>query len=214
MKKILSRCINLSGKAYQPILNQRLLTGLRFLLKSISMGMKLILTFFCKTESESSTRLLITSINPTMFSLWIMANPSLNSSGKKSTGTVGLMEETLEKLGVQHGCIHFEAKSTNMGAIPIEINLRMGGDYVHSYIKDAWDVDMIEMSVKIALGIYIKIEKPSLRRNILSVGIYTLNTRVFWCNLILNEGQKKISTLKSFIFSKKLGIRYWYPRWI
>ncbi len=71
-----------------------------------------------------------------------------------------MVEETLEKLGIQNGCIHFEAKYCKKGAFPIECNLRMGGDYVYSYTKDAWGIDLIEYSVKIALGEYIKINQP------------------------------------------------------
>lgn len=71
-----------------------------------------------------------------------------------------MAEEALEKLGIQNGCIHFEAKSTKEGPVPIEINMRMGGDYVYSYVKGAWGVDMIEYAVRIALGMYVKIEKP------------------------------------------------------
>ncbi len=71
-----------------------------------------------------------------------------------------LAEETLEKLGVQNGCIHFEAKTTKDGSIPIEANLRMGGDYVYSYIKGAWNIDLVENAVKIALGEFIKV-KPN-----------------------------------------------------
>lgn len=68
-----------------------------------------------------------------------------------------LMEETLEKLGIQNGLIHFEGKYTHKGAFPIEINMRMGGDYVYSYNKSAWEVDLIEQAVAIALGEYIKL---------------------------------------------------------
>lgn len=71
-----------------------------------------------------------------------------------------LAEETLEKFGIQNGCIHFEAKSTKKGAYPIELNLRMGGDYVYSYTKSAWNVDLIEQSVKIATGEFVKIKQP------------------------------------------------------
>ncbi len=73
---------------------------------------------------------------------------------------LSLAEETVEKLGIQNGIIHFEAKSTKNGPVPIEINLRMGGDYIHAYIKDSWGVDMVEYAAKIALGEYIKIQKP------------------------------------------------------
>ncbi|MCX6740414.1 MAG: ATP-grasp domain-containing protein [Candidatus Parcubacteria bacterium] len=69
-------------------------------------------------------------------------------------------EETLEKLGLQNGIVHWEAKSTPHGPVPIEINLRMGGDYIYSYIKGCWGVDLIEYAVKVALGYFIKIKKP------------------------------------------------------
>ena len=72
---------------------------------------------------------------------------------------IEMCEDTLEKLGIFNGCIHYEAKSTKNGPFPIEVNLRMGGDYVWSYIKDAWDVDLIENAVKIALGELIKFPK-------------------------------------------------------
>ena len=76
---------------------------------------------------------------------------------------IHMAEETLEKLGIQNGCIHFEAKSTKSGPVPIEINLRMGGDEVYSFVKGAWGVDLIEYAVKIALGIFFpKINKPAL----------------------------------------------------
>ncbi len=67
-----------------------------------------------------------------------------------------MAEEVLEKLGIENACIHFEAKTTKQGTVPIEVNLRMGGDYVYSYTKDALDVDLIENVVKIAIGEYIK----------------------------------------------------------
>lgn len=69
-------------------------------------------------------------------------------------------EETLEKLGLQNGLVHWEAKASPTGPVPIEINLRMGGDYIYSYIKSCWGVDLIEYAVKIALGYFIKIKKP------------------------------------------------------
>ncbi|KKQ27359.1 MAG: D-alanine-D-alanine ligase-like protein [Candidatus Magasanikbacteria bacterium GW2011_GWC2_37_14] len=77
-------------------------------------------------------------------------------------GLVELAEEILEKLGIQNGCIHFEGKATSRGPFPIEVNMRMGGDYVYSYNKAAWDLDLIENSIKICLGQYIKIPKQNL----------------------------------------------------
>lgn len=70
-------------------------------------------------------------------------------------------EEVLEKMGVYNGCIHFEAKYTKKGPIPIEVNLRMGGDSVYSYNKTAWHVDLVDGAVAIACGEYIpKIDLP------------------------------------------------------
>ncbi|MEK7065216.1 MAG: ATP-grasp domain-containing protein [Patescibacteria group bacterium] len=72
---------------------------------------------------------------------------------------IELAEETLEKLGIQNGCIHFEAKSSKDGPMLVDVNLRMGGDYVYSYTKDAWGVDLIEYAVKAAIGQFIPVKK-------------------------------------------------------
>lgn len=74
---------------------------------------------------------------------------------------IDLAEETLEKLDIQNAIIHYEAKISKGVAYPIEVNLRMGGDYIPSYIKGAWGISFVEFAAKIALGIHIKIEKPT-----------------------------------------------------
>lgn len=74
---------------------------------------------------------------------------------------IDMADEILEKLGIQNGCIHLEAKSTANGPVPIEVNLRMGGDEIYPSVKGAWKVDLIENAAKVALGIYIpKIDRP------------------------------------------------------
>ena len=88
-----------------------------------------------------------------------------------------LAEESLEKLRVQNACVHFEAKSTEHGPVPIEINLRMGGDEVYSIVKATWGTDLIENAVKIALGIYIpKIKRPDEPKKYI-IGQYFLPTQ-------------------------------------
>ncbi len=72
-----------------------------------------------------------------------------------------MASETLEKIGVRDGCIHFEARvtmkaETGIRARPIEVNLRMGGDEVYSFVKKAWGYDLIDNAVRVALGLYIK----------------------------------------------------------
>ncbi len=74
---------------------------------------------------------------------------------------VDLAEEILERMGVENGCIHFEAKYGSRGAMPIEVNLRMGGDEVYYFVKTAWGVDLIENAARIMTGQYIRpIIKP------------------------------------------------------
>lgn len=68
---------------------------------------------------------------------------------------IQLAEYTLERLGIMHGCIHFEAKYTTSGPIPIEVNVRLGGDESYPFNKTVWKVDLIEHAVNIALGEYI-----------------------------------------------------------
>lgn len=82
---------------------------------------------------------------------------------------VGMAEEMLERLGVENGCIHFEAKYGSRGPMPIEINLRMGGDEVYDFIRIAWGVDLVENAAKIALGEYIHpISKPETPKKFIS----------------------------------------------
>ena len=57
---------------------------------------------------------------------------------------VAMAEEMLERFGVEDGCIHFEAKYSSRGPVPIEINQRMGGDEVYDFIRIAWGVDLVE----------------------------------------------------------------------
>lgn len=83
-----------------------------------------------------------------------------NLSNDDQENIIATVEETLEKLGVRDGCIHFEAKLTKQGTVPIEANLRMGGDEMYSSVKKVWGVDLIEGAVRVALGIYIPKMKP------------------------------------------------------
>ncbi len=68
---------------------------------------------------------------------------------------------TLAALGVKNGCIHFEAKIGPGGAVPIEVNLRMGGGEVYLYSNLVWGVDLVENAVKICLGIPLSLPPPA-----------------------------------------------------
>jgi len=127
-------------------------------------------------------------------------------SDRNKLELIAMAEENLEKLGVQHGIIHFEAKSTKDGPVPIEINLRMGGDEVHSFVKGAWNVDLIECAAKIALGIYIpKIIRQEMPRKYIT-GVYFLaEYSGVLSQLDINEEIRKKDYLEELHFFKKIG---------
>jgi D-alanine-D-alanine ligase-like ATP-grasp enzyme len=119
---------------------------------------------------------------------------------------VELAEEVLEKMGIQNGCIHFEAKTTKDGPVPIEVNLRMGGDYVHSFVKGAWGVDLIENAVKIACGIYIRhIPKPERPLKFLAGKYFIPDYSGILAKLDIDEKLRKSPRLEEVSFYKKIG---------
>ena len=127
-------------------------------------------------------------------------------SPKNQQDLINLAEELLEKLGVQNSVIHFEAKSTINGPVPIEIGLRMGGDEVHSFVKGAWGADLVENAAKIALGVFIpKIQKPDAPRKYIT-GVYFLSDYSgVLTKLNINEEIKTKKYLEELHFFKKVG---------
>lgn len=118
---------------------------------------------------------------------------------------IEMAEEVLEKLGIKDGCVHFEAKSTKNGPIPIEVNLRMGGDYVYSYIKGAWGVDLIEQAVKVAIGEYVKVYKPTKpRKYIVGWDLHPESSGILVERDIAEELKNK-SYLEEIHFYKEIG---------
>lgn len=90
-------------------------------------------------------------------------------SPKQQAELVDIAEEILERMGVRDGCIHFEAKYGPRGPMPIEVNLRMGGDEVYYFVKTAWGVDLIENAARIMLGEYVRpIQKPETPKKFVS----------------------------------------------
>jgi len=127
-------------------------------------------------------------------------------SNKNQRELIEMAEVNLEKIGVQNAVIHFEAKSTIDGPVPIEINLRMGGDEVYSFVKGAWNFDLIESAAKIAVGIYIpQIKKPEMPRKYLT-GVYFLSDYSgVLSQLDINEEIRKKDYVEEFHFFKKIG---------
>ena len=124
---------------------------------------------------------------------------------KNQKELISMAEETLEKLGILHGIIHFEAKYSSSGAVPIEVNVRMGGDEVYSFVKSAWGVDLVENAVKIALGEYIRIEKPELPKKYISGDYFLPKYSGVLSQLYIDQNIKRTEHLGEFHFEKKTG---------
>lgn len=62
----------------------------------------------------------------------------------------------LQALGVENCCVHFEARWTARGAVPIEANLRLGGAEVYEFNRGAYGVDLVEGAARIALGLPVQ----------------------------------------------------------
>lgn len=125
---------------------------------------------------------------------------------KNQAELLAIADETLEKLGILNGCVHFEAKSTAHGPIPLEINLRLGGDEVYPSVKAAWHVDLVENTLKIACGLYIpKFEFPNGPYEYLAAETFSSDHSGILVNLDIDEGLKRRSFVKEFQFDKKIG---------
>src|SRR3989339_262736 len=133
------------------------------------------------------------------------ATPSALSQ-KNQNDLISLAEEILEKMGIQNGIIHFEAKSSPTGPVPIEINLRMGGDEVYAFVKGAWGADLIENAVKIALGIYIPIiEKPEMPKKYMVSASFLPDYSGILSRLEVKEELKTYKFLEELHIYKKVA---------
>jgi len=125
---------------------------------------------------------------------------------KNQMELLALADETLEKLGILNGCIHFEAKSTHDGPVPLEINLRLGGDEIYPSIKAAWKVDLIESALKIACGIYLpKWEPLASPFKYLCAKTFSSDHSGILVNLDIAEDLKKKPYVEEFQFDKRIG---------
>ncbi|MFH1522854.1 MAG: ATP-grasp domain-containing protein [Patescibacteria group bacterium] len=125
---------------------------------------------------------------------------------KDQDDLIEMAEKALEKLGVQNGCIHFEAKATKNGPVPLEVNLRMGGDETYSFTKEAWRVDLIESAVKISMGVYVeKIRKTEIPYKYLISNTFTPESSGLLVKLDVDEKIKKAVWLEELSLFKKIG---------
>ena len=155
-------------------------------------------TKFCAISDNGKTK-------EPFFIETVRMTPS-NLPMKNKLELLAMADEALEKLGVLNGCIHFEAKSTNDGPMPLEINLRLGGDEIYPSIKAAWKVDLIESALKIACGIYLpKWEPLTNPYKYLCAETFSSDHSGILVNLDIAEDLKKKPYVEEFQFDKRIG---------
>lgn len=137
-------------------------------------------------------------------------SPSILSK-KAQSALYDMAKDSLKKLKVTNGCVHFEAKYGSHGAVPIEINLRMGGGHVYLFSKNVWGVDLVENAVKICLGFLVKIKKPVKPRMYLVGGQLLPNKTGLITEININKNLKKQPYFVSMYFEKKVGDMFLCP---
>jgi carnosine synthase len=93
---------------------------------------------------------------------WPTAEPSFQEAGlhcppdhdRKAVGRViDLCVSTAQAFGLHRGVLHIEAKSTSRGPRIVEVNARMGGGRVSEYVRQVWNVDLIEAHLRESLDL-------------------------------------------------------------
>lgn len=128
---------------------------------------------------------------------------ALSMEQKKSL--LNMAVKTLRRFKVTDGCIHFEAKYSPSGPVPIEINLRMGGDEVYTFVKECWGVDLIEYAAKIATGEKFPILRSLSPRKYLQGKYFLPSDSGVLNNLTVDKNIFRLSYVKEFYFFKKNG---------
>ncbi len=98
--------------------------------------------------------------------------PSIFLTENEKTRIETVLKHWLPHMNIRNGIVHFEAKCKALGVngidlkylddtdflMPIEINLRLGGSQVWTMNKTAYDIDLLEEALKIALNIDLNSE--------------------------------------------------------
>lgn len=133
-------------------------------------------------------------------------------SAERQKALIDMAHKTLKSFGVTNGCFHFEAKSTPQGvAVPIEINMRMGGGDVYVFSQLVWGVDLIENAAKIALNMPIRVKKPPKPLAYLAAQQFLSDRSGVVTELMVDERLKKKAYVVELYFQKKVGDTFLAP---
>jgi D-alanine-D-alanine ligase len=114
-------------------------------------------------------------------------------------------DKIFEVLDIPNACFQYEAKSTPNGPVPIELNLRMGGDEAYFFTKNVWGMDLIENYVKLVLGIRIDVEPVYEPLTYCAGADFLCENSGVLVELDIDERLYKRPYLDEFIFIKKVG---------
>lgn len=105
----------------------------------------------------------ITDNKPTREPSFLATGSRLPStlSAKDQREAIAQAIESAKALGLTDGVLHMEGKVTSEGPRLIEANARMGGTYVHEWVKAVWGVDLAEEGLMAAARVGGKPFKPA-----------------------------------------------------
>jgi len=124
---------------------------------------------------------------------------------------IRMASDALEQMGVQNASIHFEAKITKKGPIPLECNLRMGADEIYVSNKKVWGVDMIEWGVKVALGEFIPVmHDTEPKKQLMTQTLHAQQSGIL-TSVRIDEKRQKELPIEQFYFGKNIGESVFIP---
>lgn len=92
---------------------------------------------------------------PTKEPFFIEAGDAMPSRHEDSDleAVLTMARDVVRAVGLTDGALHLEAKIEQKGPKLIELNARMGGDYLYDWVKTVWGVDLVEQAARIAAGL-------------------------------------------------------------
>ena len=92
---------------------------------------------------------------PTIEPFFVETGDAMPSRHEDSSldAVLKMAHDVVAVIGLTNGALHLEAKLDARGPRLIELNARMGGDYLYDWIKSVWDVDLVEQAARIAIGL-------------------------------------------------------------
>ena len=109
--------------------------------------------------------------------------------------------KALTALNVNYGASHTEIKITETGEIYlIEVNVRLGGDFIHELVRLSTGFDFLKGVIDVALN---QFEKPVVTAHKYS-GIYFLSKETEWVKQIIDNRENDLDIVTADIYDNEL----------